>query len=186
MSEALLEDARVKMDRAVEHLEIDLQQIRTGRASGALVENVKIELFGQPMQLKQVASISVPDPRSLAIVPWDRSNLAPIEKALRENQTLGLNPVNDGAAIRLNIPPLTEERRREIVKQMKTQIEECHISLRNARREILDQARSQEKLKEITQDDVKHVEENLNKLIDQYRVKIEEIERHKEREIMEV
>ncbi len=184
--DSLLSQAETKMAKAIEHLENELRQLRTGRASAALVEDIKIDVYGQPMVLKQVASITVPDAKSIAIVPWDRANLAPIEKALRDSSTLGLNPVNDGNAIRLNIPPLTEERRRDIVKQMKEKVEHSHISLRNVRHEVLDQAREMEKQKLATQDDVKSTEQALGKLMDQMRLRTSQIETAKEHDLMEV
>jgi ribosome recycling factor len=138
------------------------------------------------MQLKTIATISTPDARSIQITPWDRGNLQAIEKAIRESQSLGLTPNNDGANIRLNIPAMTEERRHEVVKTLGDKIEQCHIALRNIRHDILGEVRRLEKDKQATQDDAKYAEEQLNKKIDKYRGIIAEIEQAKTKEIMEV
>lgn len=175
-----------KMDKAIEHLESELKALRTGRANAVLVEGVVIDVYGQPMPLKQLASISTPDARTIAITPWDRTTLSAIEKAIRESPSLGLNPANDGNTIRLSIPAMTEERRREIVKQLGTKVEECHITLRNIRHDVLGEVKKLEKAKEATQDDAKFAENELNKRLDQYKVKIEDIARAKEKEILAV
>lgn len=175
-----------KMDKAIEHLRDELRSIRTGRATTSLVDSLTVDVYGQPMQLKQIASVSTPDARTIAISPWDRGNLMLIEKAIREAQSLGLTPNNDGVTIRLNIPQLTEERRREIVKTVGEKVEGCHIALRNARHETLDAVKRLEKDKQATQDDVKFAETELNKKIDKYREIISEIEKAKEKELLEV
>jgi ribosome recycling factor len=186
MVQELLKSADPKMERAIEHLREELRGIRTGRASTALVEGLHVEVYGQPMVLKQVATITIPDARTIAITPWDRNNMSSIEKAIRENQSLGLNPNNDGQTIRLNIPPLTEERRREIVKTVGEKIENCHIALRNIRHEVLEDVRKREKAKEISIDDVKYAEGELNKKIERFRGVINEVQKNKELEVMEV
>lgn len=182
----LLDSAGPKMDKAVDHFREELQAIRSGRASTALVEGLEIEVYGQRMPLKSLATLSTPDARTIAITPWDRSNMPAIEKTIRESQSLGLTPNNDGATIRLNIPPLTEERRREIAKSVGDKAEQCHISIRNIRHDILQEVRKLEKEKQATQDDSKFAEETLNKKIDHYRKVIEEIQKAKEAELMEV
>lgn len=182
----ILKQADPKMDKALEHLREELRSIRTGRAQVALVDSLVVEVYGQPMQLKAVATISTPDARSIQITPWDRGNLQSIEKAIREAQSLGLTPNNDGTHIRLNIPAMTEERRREVVKALGDKVEQCHIALRNIRHDILGEVRRLEKAKQATQDDTKFAEEQLNKKIDKYRGLIEEIEQAKTKEIMEV
>lgn len=186
MIDSLLADADPKMLKATEHLREELASLRTGRASAALVEGITVDMYGQHMPLKSVATISTPDVRTIAITPWDPNALAPVEKAIRETQSLGLTPNNDGHTIRLNIPPLTEERRREIVKGLGEKVEGCRIAIRNIRHELLNEAKKLEKAKSATQDDVKYAEEQLNKKIDRFQDQIDEIARAKEAEIMEV
>lgn len=181
-----LASADPKMQKAIEHLHEELRSIRTGRASTAIVENLIIEVYGQPTPLKQVATLGTPDARTIAITPWDRSNLSAVEKAIREAQSLGLTPNNDGQTIRLNIPQLTEDRRREIAKTVGEKIEGCHIAMRNIRHEVLDEVRKLEKAKEASMDDTKYVEGELNKKIDRFRIQITEIQKAKEQEILEV
>lgn len=186
MVRPIIDGTVAKMDKALEHLEAELSSLRTGRASGALVENLVVEYFGTPQPLKAMASINTPDSHTIAIQPWDRAAMPLIEKAIREHPTLGLNPNNDGQVIRLNIPPMTEERRKEIVKALGQKVEECRIALRNIRHDALDEVKKLEKDKQATQDDVKFAEAEMNKKIDQYQVKIEAIEAAKTKELMEV
>jgi ribosome recycling factor len=186
MVKDLINAAAPKLDKALEHLEIEIGSLRTGRANVSLVDGITIEVYGQTMPLKQVATISTPDARTISVTPWDRGNLSTIEKAIRESQSLGLNPSNDGAIIRLNIPPMTEERRKEIVKQLGVKVEECHIALRNIRHDVLGEVKKLEKAKEATQDDAKFAENELNKKLDQYKAKIETIAKTKEQEILAV
>jgi ribosome recycling factor len=186
MIRPLVESASPKMEKAVTHFGEDLKSLRTGRASVALLDGVTVEVYGAIQPLKAVASVNTPDARSLAVTPWDKNALGPIEKAIRENQALGLNPSNDGNTIRMNIPPLTEERRKEIVKSLGTKVEDCRIALRNIRHEILGEVKKLEKAKEATSDDVKFAETELNKLIEKFQRRIEEIEAAKAKEIMEV
>ncbi|HSH31751.1 MAG TPA: ribosome recycling factor [Candidatus Saccharimonadales bacterium] len=186
MVRPLVAAADPKMDKALEHFSEELKGLRTGRASTALVEGLMVESYGQKLPFKQVASINTPDARTIAITPWDRSVLPAIEKVIRETQSLGLNPNNDGATIRLNIPPLTEERRRDLVKALGDKAEACHIALRNIRHDVLGEVKKLEKDKQATQDDVKFAETELNKKIDQYRARIDLIEKAKAAEIMQV
>lgn len=185
-SKALLDSAGPRMDKALEHLNEELKQIRTGRASTALVEGLVIDLYGQHLPIKQLATLNTPDAHTIAITPWDPNAMAAIEKTIRETQSLGLSPSNDGRVIRLNVPPLTEERRRELVKTMGEKIEQCHIAMRNIRREIFDEIRALEKTKQATQDEIRYAEEQLNKKIEQYREKTEAIRDIKEKEILSV
>lgn len=178
--------ANPRMDKAVDHLRHELTSLRTGRASTASVESIVVEQYGQQMPLKAVATISTPDAKTIAISPWDKGLVATIEKALRENQALGMNPMSDGNVVRLNVPPMTEERRREVVKELGIKVENCHVSMRNIRHEILGEVKKLEKDKEATQDDVKWAETELNKKIEQYRAIITEIAKAKEQEIMTV
>ncbi|HVE80707.1 MAG TPA: ribosome recycling factor [Candidatus Dormibacteraeota bacterium] len=177
-------DARFK--KALEHLEEELKTLRTGRAQTAMVENVTVEQYGQPMLLKAVATISTPDASTIAISPWDRNMVEVIEKALRESKSLSLNPSSDGTTVRINIPSMTEEARREIVKQLGTKVEQCHIALRNIRHEVLNEVRKLEKDKQIGQDESRRAETDLNKKIEQYNQKADDIARQKEQEILTV
>jgi len=181
----LMKDAESRMNGAIHSLSDDLAGIRTGRASPALVERLSVEYYGMPTPLMQLASISVPEPRSLMIKPFDVASLKDIEKAIRASN-LGLNPNSDGKVIHLNLPPLDEERRRELVKQMNHRLEEARIAVRNIRRDLHNEIRDYEKEKLITEDDLKRGEEDLQKMTDKF---IEDITKHgyiKEQEIMEV
>ena len=185
MIKDLLNDAESRMKGALSALSNDLAAIRTGRASPTLVERLMVEYYGTPTALQQLASISVPEPRSLMIKPFDASTIKAIEKAIQISD-LGLNPNNDGKVIHLNLPPLNEERRRDLVKQMHHRLEEARIAIRNIRRDLHNDMRDYEKEKLITEDDLKRGEEDLQKLTDKY---IEDIAKHgysKEKEIMEV
>jgi ribosome recycling factor len=186
MVRAMIDGATPKMEKAIEHLSEELKAIRTGRANTALVDNVMVEYYGTTQPLKGVASVNTPDARSIAITPWDKGMLPVIEKAIRDTPALGLNPMNDGSVIRLSIPSLTEDRRREIVKSLGAKVEECRISLRNIRHEVLKDVQKMEKDKQASQDDVKFAEAELNKKIDQFQQRIAEIEATKTNEIMEV
>lgn len=181
----MLKDAETRMHGAIQSLTDDLAAIRTGRASPALVEKLSIEYYGSPTPLMQLASISVPEPRSLMIKPFDQSTLKNIERAIQSSD-LGLNPNSDGKVIHLNLPPLTEDRRRGLVKQVHGRLEEARVAIRNIRRDVHNDMREYEKEKLITEDDLKRGEEELQKLTDRY---IEEVAKHgqnKEKEIMEV
>ncbi|HSX14363.1 MAG TPA: ribosome recycling factor [Candidatus Saccharimonadales bacterium] len=186
MIQGIIDQANPRMDKAVDHLQDSLRQIRTGRASTALIDGVTLEQYGQMVPLKTVATLSVPDAHTIAISPWDKSLIPVIEKAIRETQSLGLNPSNDGAIIRLNLPPMTTERRTELTKQVGEQIEACHVALRNIRHDVLNEARKAEQAKSASQDDLKFAENELNKRIDDYRRKLDDIKAAKVKEIMEV
>jgi len=181
----LLNDAEARMRGAVAVLHDDLATIRTGRASPALVEKMTVEYYGTPTALQQLASISVPEPRSLMIKPFDASTLKTIEKAILTSD-LGLNPNNDGKVIHLNLPPLTEERRRDLVKHMNHRLEESRIAVRNIRRDVHNDMREFEKEKLISEDDLRRGEEDLQKLTDKFVEEIAEQGKKKEAEIMEV
>src|SRR3954471_21405336 len=155
MIRALVDSAGPKMEKAVTHFGEDLKSLRTGRASVALLDGVTVEVYGVVQPLKAVASVNTPDARTIAVSPWDKGAMGPIEKAIRENQALGLNPSNDGNVIRMSISPLTEERRKEIVKSLGSKVEDCRIALRNIRHDVLNEAKRLEKAKELTSDDVK-------------------------------
>ncbi|HAV77607.1 MAG TPA: ribosome recycling factor [Anaerolineae bacterium] len=181
----ILIDAENRMRGAVSVLHDDIAAIRTGRASPAIVEKLQIEYYGTPTPLQQLASISTPEPRSLMIKPFDASSLKAIEKAIQTSD-LGLNPNSDGKVIHLNLPPLTEERRRDLVKQMHHRLEESRIAVRNIRRDAHNDLREFEKEKLITEDELKRGEDDLQKLTDKYVEEIAEQGKKKESEIMEV
>lgn len=186
MVRQIIDNSVPKMDKAIEHLESELASLRTGRASTALVDNLPVEYYGTPQPLKAMATVNTPDAHTIAIMPWDRGAMPIIEKALREHPTLGLNPSNDGQVIRLNIPPMTEDRRRDIIKSLGQKVEECRIALRNIRHEALDEVKKLERDKQATQDDSKFAETEMNKKIDQYQQKIEAIEEAKTKELTEI
>jgi ribosome recycling factor len=181
----ILNDAETRMRGAISVLHDDLAAIRTGRASPALVERLQVEYYGNPTPLQQLASIGVPEPRSLLIKPFDASSLKAIEKAILTSD-LGLNPNNDGKVIHLNLPPLTEERRRDLVKHMHHRLEEARIAIRNIRRDAQNDMREFEKEKLISEDDLKRGEDDLQKLTDKYVEEVAEQGKQKEIEIMEV
>ncbi len=185
MLKEIISDATSRMDGAISSLENDLATIRTGRASPALIEKLPIDYYGMPTPLLQLASISVPDARTLLIKPFDATTLKVIEKAILASD-LGLTPGNDGKAIRLNLPPLTEQRRRDLVKVVNNRLEEARVAVRNVRRDLIKDLRDFEKEKMITEDDLKQGEELLQKETDKYAVKIDEVGARKEKEIMEV
>ncbi len=185
MIKDILKDAETRMQGAIHALAADLATIRTGRASPALVERLPVEYYGAPTPLLQLASISIPEPRSIMIKPYDPSTIKDIERAIRVSD-LGLNPSNDGKAIHLNLPPLTEDRRRDLVKHMHARLEESRIAVRNIRRDVHKDMRDYEKEKLITEDELMRGEEDLQKLTDRF---VEDVNRHgqtKEKEIMEV
>ena len=178
-------EAKTRMKGAVQALEEDLAAIRTGRASPALVEKLPVEYYGVPTPLIQLASIGVPEPRSLLIRPFDPSTLKAIEKAILSSD-LGLTPNNDGKAIRLNLPPLTEERRHELVKIVRNRVEEARISIRNVRRDSIKDLREFEHEKMISEDDLKRGEDELQKITDDFIKDVNEIGERKEVEVLEV
>jgi len=180
-----LKEAEYRMKKAVESLREDLMAIRTGRASPALVERLRVDYYGTPTPLNQLAAISAPEPRLLVIRPWDASILADIEKAILKSE-LGLTPGNDGAIIRLPIPRLTEERRRELSKVVGRRVEEGRIAVRNIRRDIQEDMRELEKEKLITEDELHKGRDDLQKLHDRYVEQMDEIGKAKQQEIMEV
>jgi ribosome recycling factor len=185
MVDDLMGDAERRMQKAVEALRQDISTIRTGRASSALVERITVDYYGTPTPINQVASISVPEARLLVIQPWDRKLLTDIEKAIQKSD-LGINPNNDGQVIRLAIPPLNEERRREMVKTLHKKLDEHKVAIRNVRRDVHDRFRDREKKKEISEDELKRSTERLQKLTDRYIDEMDRIGKSKEQEILEV
>ena len=185
MTDNVLKNADSKMKKTIEALTRELSTIRTGRASPALVEHIKIDYHGVITPLIQLASISVPEPRTIAIHPWDRTLINTIDKAILKSD-LGLNPVNDGTNIRINLPALTEERRKDLVKAVHKRLEESRITIRNLRRESVDELKLAEKNKEISQDQNIRASEQLQKLTDSYIESINRTGKDKESEIFEV
>ena len=185
MIKDILTDAEHRMRSALQVLHDDLSAIRTGRASPALVEKLPIEYYGTPTPLQQLASIGVPEPRTLMIKPFDATTLKAIEKAIQSSD-LGLNPNNDGKVIHLNLPPLTEERRRDLVKHVHHRLEEARIAVRNIRRDSHNDMRDFEKEKLISEDELGRGEEDLQKLTDKFVEEIAQQGKTKEAEIMEV
>jgi ribosome recycling factor len=185
MADDIFGDAERRMQKAVEALRHDLTAVRTGRASASLLERIQIDYYGAPTPINQVATISVPDARLLVIQPWDRKLLTDIEKAIQKSD-LGINPSNDGQVIRLNIPPLNEERRREMVKSVHKKLDEHKVAIRNIRRDCQDKLRDREKKKEISEDELKRSTEKLQKLTDRFIDEMEKVGKNKELEILEV
>jgi len=185
MLKEVYKEAEGRMRGAIQSLEEDLAGIRTGRAHPALVEKLPVEYYGVTTPLIQLASISVPEPRSLLIRPFDATTLKTIERSILASE-LGLTPNNDGKQIRLNLPPLTEERRRDLVKLVHSRVEESRVAVRNVRRDMIKDLREFEQEKMISEDDLKKGEEDLQKITDRFIVEINAVGELKEIEIMEV
>lgn len=185
MIKETIKEAEVRMKAAIQSLEEDLGTIRTGRASPALVERLQVEYYGSQTPLMQLATISVPESRSLLIRPFDGTTLKAIERSILVSD-LGLTPNNDGKVIRLNLPPLTEDRRRDLVKVVHARLEECRIAVRNVRRDLIKDLKEFEHEKLISEDDLKHGEDELQKLTDKMIQQIDSLGERKQREIMEV
>ena len=185
MIDEVLGELREQMQKSVDALQDDLRSIRTGRASPALVEKLLVEYYGTATPLNQMASIAAPEPRLLVIRPWDPSSLGDIERAILKSD-IGLTPMNDGALIRLSIPRLTEERRRELVKVVSRRVEEGRIAVRNLRRDALQDLKEFEKEKMISEDDFYRGKDKVQELTDEFVEKIDEIGQHKEAEVMEI
>jgi len=181
----ILSSAEHRMTSAVEVLGRDLQSVRTGRASPTLLDRIQVDYYGSPTPINGVANISVPDPHMVLVAPWDRSMLGPIEKAIQKSD-LGINPTNDGQVIRLVLPQLTQDRRKELVKQVHTRAEEARVAVRNCRRDALDHLRKAEKDGGISQEDERRAQDRLQKLTDSYVKRVEDVSRSKETEVMEV
>ena len=176
--------AEGKMQKSIEVLKHELATIRTGRASPALLDRVSVDYFGSPTPVNALATISAPEPRLLTIQPWDRQSLGAIEKAIQKSD-LGLNPTNDGTVIRLVIPQLNDERRKELGRLVQRRLEETRVAIRNCRREAHDSLRKEEREKLISEDEGKRALDRLQKLTDQYVAQVDDIGKAKEREIME-
>jgi ribosome recycling factor len=181
----LFKDAEERMLKAEENLRREYASLRAGRATPALLDRIMVDYYGTPTPINHLANISVPDPRMLVIQPWDKNVLSHIEKAILKSN-LGLTPTNDGSVIRLNIPQLTEERRKELVKAVKKMAEEAKVAIRNIRRDANERLKNMEKNGEISEDDSKRHQDEIQKLTDKYIKEVEKIQIAKEKEIMEV
>jgi len=181
----MYEEYESKMKKTVEVLQSQYTTIRAGRANPSILDQVKVDYYGSPTPINQIAGISTPDPRTLMISPWDASSLAPIEKAIQASD-LGINPANDGRVIRLLFPQPTEERRKELIKQINKQAEDSKVSIRNIRRDAVEKAKAEEKASDMTEDDLKITEKELQKLTDNYIEEINKVAAKKEEEIKEI
>jgi len=183
--EALVKDTSARMERSIEAFRKELGKVRTGRASFSLLDGVKVDYYGTPTPLQQVGTLSVPESRLITVTPWDTKMIGPIEKAI-QGSGLGLNPSSDGKTVRIPIPPLTEERRRELAKVVRKMGEDARVAVRNVRREAIEKLKDREKKKEISEDVVKRGQERIQKETDAHVKKIDEILKTKEQEILEV
>ena len=174
-----------QMDKTIEALKYEFSTIRAGRANAQMLDKIRVDYYGTPTPINQVGSISVPEPRTLMINPWDKSAMKEIEKAIR-NSDLGFNPTNDGDVIRISVPALTEERRKELCKQAKKAAEEFKVRIRNERRDANDRLKKLEKEGEITEDDLKKAQDNVQKMTDKYVKEIDTLLDAKEKDIMAV
>lgn len=185
MTNDVLASMKGTMEKTIDSLRKEYQKVRTGRASTALLEDIKILYYDTPTPINQVAAIAVPEPRVITIQPWEAKQIALIEKAIL-NANIGLTPTNDGKLIRLAVPPLTEDRRKEIVKQLKKYAEEAKIALRNIRRDGIDGLKKLEKDKKISEDDQKRAEKEIQDVTNTFVAKVDEVLAAKEKEVMEV
>ncbi|MFW6415029.1 MAG: ribosome recycling factor [Thermodesulfobacteriota bacterium] len=183
--ESVYNDCKDKMQKAIKTLEKDFSKLRTGRASTSLVEDLVVDYYNTATPLNQLASISIPDSRTIAIQPWDKSSIGNVEKAIMKSD-LGLNPINDGKIIRINIPPLTEDRRKELVKVAKKYTEDTKIAVRNIRREANDTLKKMKNDKDLSEDEMHKAQEQVQKLTDDFVGKADDLLSEKQKEIMEM
>lgn len=183
--DTILLDTEDRMEKAMAALERDFQKLRTGRATTALVDGIKADYYGTPTPISQMASVAVPDSRTITIQPWDKGGISVVEKAILKSD-LGLTPVNDGRIIRINIPPLTEERRKELVKVARKYTEDTKVAVRNVRRDANDSLKKLEKEKTITEDEQKKAEAEVQKLTDKFVADADKRSQAKEKEIMDI
>ncbi len=181
----ILDDLRDRMEKTVDALGRELANIRTGRASTGLLDTIDVEIYGSKMKINQVGTVSAPEARLLTVTPWDKSQINTVEKAIKASP-LELNPSNDGNVIRIPIPPLTEERRKELVKLTHKDAEEARVSIRNSRRHGVDEIKKEQKDGSIPEDDAHHITKEIQDLTDEYTKKIDDMIKAKEEEIMEV
>lgn len=185
MTKDVLASMKSHMEKTLDALRKEYQKVRTGRASTALLEDIKVNYYDTPTPINQVAAVAVPEPRVITIQPWEAKLIPQIEKAIL-NANIGLTPTNDGKLIRLAVPALTEERRKEIVKQLKKMAEDSKIALRNIRRDAIDSLKKLEKDKNISEDDLKRSEKDVQDVTNSYVAKVDEVVAAKEKEVMEV
>ena len=183
--QTVLKDAEERMKKALAALDKEFSRLRTGRATTSLLDGVRVDYYGTPTQLDQLASVATPDSRTITIQPWDRKAFADIEKAILKSG-LGLTPVNDGKIIRISIPPLTEDRRKDLVKVAKKYVEEAKVAMRNVRRDANELLKKKKNDKAISEDDQRKGQDDVQKLTDNYIVKTDEAFSKKEKEIMEI
>ncbi len=181
----LIKNTEQKMGKSIDALEREYKSIRAGRANAAVLDRVSVDYYGVPTPVQQMAAISVPEPRTLLITPWDKTTLKDIEKAILTSE-IGINPQNDGTCIRLNFPPLTEERRKDIVKDIRKKGEDAKVAVRNQRRDALDKLKALKKNNAITEDDESNGEKKIQNLTDKFCKEIDELANVKEKEIMEI
>ena len=185
MVEEIFEDLKDRMGKAIESLKREYSRLRTGRASISLLDGIRVSYYDTPTPLNQMASLAVPEPRLIVIQPWDKTAIEDIEKAILKSE-LGLTPINDGKVIRISIPPLTEERRKELVKVARKMSEENKVAIRNIRRDANEMLKDLKKEKEITEDDLYRSQEEVQKATDQFISQVEELCAAKEKEILEI
>ncbi len=183
--EQVIKDARARMDKTLEALRNELAKVRTGKATTALLDGIKVDYYGNMTPINQVANVTVLDAHTLSITPWDKSVVSHVEKAILE-ANLGFNPVNDGTNLKVPVPPLNEERRKDFVKLVKKFGEDGKVAVRNVRRDANEHLKREEKNKKISEDQLKEAEDKVQKLTDEHIQKIEDLLKHKEKEIMEV
>jgi ribosome recycling factor len=184
MLDDIYSDLRDRMNRAVQTLELDYRRLRTGRASISLVDEIRVDYYGSATPLSQLSTLTVADPRTIVIQPWDTSVVGEVEKAILKSD-LGLTPMNDGKAVRINIPPLTAERRRDLVKVVKKKAEESKVAVRNIRRDIIEKTKELKKDKKVSEDEQFRAQDEIQKITDDYVKKIDTIYSTKEKEILE-
>lgn len=181
----IMQKCNDKMNKAVQALDKEYAAIRAGRANPSILNKVNVDYYGVPTPVQQMASVSVPDPRTIMIQPYDMSTLKEIEKAIQASD-IGINPNNDGKVLRLNFPPLTEERRKDLVKEIKKYGEECKVTIRNVRRDILEKFKAEKKDGNITEDDMKNYEKKVQEATDKFCKEIDVLSADKEKEIMSI
>ncbi len=181
-----LNSYKVKMQAAVDHLEEELKKVRTGRAHPSIIEGLMVEVYGQMMPLNQVSNVTAPEPQLLQVTPFDPTNLQSISTAIRNDQTMGLNPSDDGRVVRIPMPPLTEELRKQIVKSLGDRVEDSKISLRNIRHDAIKDAKKAREAKEYSDDDVKRTETLMTEMINEFNSKVDMAQSAKESEIMKI
>ena len=181
----MLSEYRRKMGKTIESLKTDNNAVRAGRANTAVLDQITVEYYGVETPINQVATVAVPDPRTITLTPWDKTSLRPIEKAIQMSE-LGINPQNDGKMLRLIFPQLTEERRKELVRQVKGYGEAAKVAIRNIRRDAMDDFKAMKKEGELTEDDVKDLEKDLQKLTDEFIREVDAVTADKEKELFEI